>query len=235
MSSYVHLDFKWVDPDPLIVAKRMFWIDDQLKDLVEPMTIAAELTRSDVQENFDTQTDPDGVPWDEWAESYVPYALAFGSGQILNLTGELKSAATSIEAFVPTNDGLFINTGGFPEYWAWNNFGAVRAAGGQGNDVSEEDVRTRAKQILTREFRAGNKISATTALHQAAAEFTMGGGDNELPPRPFIGLSTEAKAKLDAAFALWFEGSIALGSSSKGKAFGRHTKRGPGGRFVKRA
>lgn len=236
MSSYVEVEYHWAEPDPDIVAQQVISIANQLDDLVEPMAIAGGLTRADIQENFDTETDPSGAPWQPHADSYEPYALAFGSGQILNLTGELKSAATSAAAFVPTNEGLFINTGGFPEWWAWNNFGAERtvAAGGQ----SLSDVQHRARQIVIREHKSGNKISGKTAMSMARGEFS---GGNELPARPFIGLSPEARVKIDAAFALWFEGSIALGISSGGKAFGQHRKRYPkgtpgglGGRFMPR-
>lgn len=208
MSSYVQIDYHWAEPDPEIVAQQMLSIANQLDDLIEPMTIAGELARTDVQENFDTETDPSGAAWQPWSDNYEPYALAFGSGQILNLTGALKSAAASPSAFVPTNEGLFINTGGFPEYWAWNNFGSYdRMTKNVGEDVFG----------------------------------VIGGQQNVLPERPFLGLSPEARVKIEAAFALWFEGSIALGSSKAGKAMGRHSLRYPkgtpgglGGRFMPR-
>jgi len=235
----VYITSHWLKPDPELVAHELYSLANELEELIEPLTISGEITRMDIQENFDTGTDPDGESWAPWSPRYEPYALAHSTGPIfggaanLHLTGDLESAATARSNFIATNSGLFLNTGGFPEYWAWNHFGATRQTTGSGGGVTEGEVKSRAKQILVREFKAGNKITAKAAARMAFAEFS-GTGTNELPSRPFVGLSREARAKIDAAFVAWFEGEISMAVSPTGKTFGRHSKRGPGGRFVKR-
>jgi phage gpG-like protein len=133
--SSVLIQYHWAEPDPDEVAHRLITLANALEDFTQPMIIAGELTRADIQNHFDTQSDPSGRPWDAWADSYEPWALAHGSGQILNLTGALEGAATSPGAFIPTQHDLFIDTSSFPEYWAWNNFGAYdRATASTGVD-----------------------------------------------------------------------------------------------------
>jgi hypothetical protein len=103
----------------------------------------------------------------------------------------MEEAVTSPAAYLPTSEGLFLDTSGLPEYWAWNNFGADdRFANREGINVDDDNM------------------------------------PNDLPARPFVGLSAKAQAKIDATFFAWFDGEIALGVSSKGKFFGRHAKRG---------
>lgn len=191
----VFLDYHWAEPEPEIVAQRLISLAGELEELAEPMTVAGDITRRDIQENFQTQSDPSGTPWQAWAESYEPWALAHGSGRILNLEGHLQEAIGSPSAFIPTNEGLFLDTSGLPEYWAWNNFGAYdRATRSLGKDQFGD----------------------------------IGGFANPLPERPFVGLSEEARVKIDAIFFAWVEGEITIAMSGRGSKL-----RGPGGRFVK--
>lgn len=203
MSTYITTH--WAEPEPEIVAQQLFSLAQELEELQEPMMLAGEITRMDIQENFQTGTDPSGQAWEAWSQSYEPWALTHSSGPIfgdranLQLTGELRSSIGSPSAFLPTNEGLFLDTSGLPEYWAWNNFGAYdRQSASRGEDV-----------------------------------FGAISTNNPLPERPFVGISPEAAAKIDAAFAAWFNKEIAVAMSGRGTPFARHAKRGPGGRFVK--
>jgi hypothetical protein len=174
--------------------------------MVEPMTVAGEIARIDIQERFTTKTSPDGEPWAKWRLSYVADALAHNTGGIMVRTGATKSAIGSRSAFVPTNAGLFIDTSGIPEWGMWNNFGAERT---QGEENKEANIRFRKDYELRDE-----------------ASFGELPGENFLPPRPFIGITPEAQFKMDAAFYAWFDGEVAFATSSLGKPFFRHAKRG---------
>jgi hypothetical protein len=237
------ISYHWAEPDPDVVAHQMFSLASELEELNEPMLLAGEIVRADMVENFETGSGPDGISWAPWSPNYESYALAHSSGPVfggaanLHLTGALVGAVSSPSSYIPTNQGLFLDVSSWPEYWAWNNFGATRSVAGGG--FTEDDVIARARQIAIREHRAGNKITGKGALGLARAEF--GSGMNELPMRPFVGISAEAQAKLDASFIAWFEGSIAIAVSTRGKPMGRHAKRYPkgtpgglGGRFMPR-
>lgn len=201
------ISYLWAEPDPDLVAQQLIEVADELEDLAEPMTIAGEMTRIDIQNRFKSGIDPSGRPWDEWAESYEPWALVHSTGPIfgdranLHLTGDLKRGLDDRSIFIGTNAGLFVDVSGLPEYWAWNNFGAPdRKTASRGTDVFGD----------------------------------IGGGNNPLPERPFMGISTVARAKIDQMFVLWFEESVQLGTSPLGKKFARHSKRGPSGRSAPR-
>lgn len=211
------LEFEWAEPEAEIVAQKLIGLAEGLEDIREPMAAAAFITADDIQERFATQSDPSGAPWQEWSESYEPFALAHGSGRILDLTGDLREAATSPSNFIPTDEGLFLDTSQLPEYWAWNNFGAQRsvAAGGE---------TARQKQVANAAFRK-------RAGRGGVKGFGALAGENLLPERPFIGLSKEAQAKIAATFEAWLVGEVALAQSSTGRTFLRHSKR-VGGRFA---
>lgn len=216
-------DFHWAQPDPEVVAHRLIRLAHELEELVEPLTVAGEITRLDIKENFATGTGPDGMPWKSWSDSYEPYALAnttgpiFGNSANLHLSGAMEDAATSRSAFFATNQGLFFDASGLPEYWAWNNFGAQRVNAGGGSTAAE-------RKADYASFRAENDL---------LDEFGSLAGENVLPARPFVGLSDEAQNKIDAAFYAWFEGEVTAATSPLGKPFFRHSFRGPSGRFAK--
>lgn len=193
--STTYVTYEWAEPDPDIIAQQLIVVANELDDLAEPMALAGEITRLDIQENFNTQSDPSGAPWQPWADSYEPWALAHGAGRILHLEGALQGSINSPSAFVPTHEGLFLDTSGLPEYWAWHNFGAY-----------ERTTKSRGEDVFG----------------------TIGGSENPLPERPFVGTSPEARAKMDAVFALWFEGTISIVMGGRGSKL-----RGPGGRFMK--
>lgn len=242
MSSYV--TYHWAEPDPDIVEQQLINLAQELDDFEEVFAVAEGITIDDTSQRFKTGSGPDGIAWAPWSWNYRPYALAHSTGPILggranlHLTGALEDSVTSPSSYLITEEGLFLDTSDLPEYWAWNNFGATRSS--QGKGYTQEDINTRARQILTREFRAGNRsFGAKRAVAAAKAEF--GSGKNELPQRPFIGLSPEAQAKINAIFFAWVQKEVTTAMSSTGRAFARHSKRYPkgtpgglGGRFMPR-
>lgn len=201
----------WIKPDPEIVAQRLFTIANHLDDTSVPMVTAGALVNADIQSNFASESDPDGTPWQGWTDHYEPFALAHGSGKKLNLYGHLQGAIGDPGAFFATDEGLFLDTSGLPEYWAWNHFGSSRRKRGpaRSSTITKEGLANRARNIILQGRREGRQIDAQSALRAAARQYKADlatGGTNELPPRPFVGISKEAAAKIDRAFAMWFNG-----------------------------
>lgn len=228
------LEFYWAEPDAEIVEQNLIGLAEALDDIEEPMAAAAYLVRDDIQERFKTGTDPSGRPWEDWATEYRQYALRKSAGRIfgdranLHLTGDLRHALAEPGAYIPTDEGLFLDTSDLPEYWAWNNFGAERTVSGGGDSA---EVKQFARNLVISAHRMGERMSGREALAKARK---LSGGTNVLPERPFIGLSDKAKAKIIAAFDAWFVGEVQVAQSSRGREFFRHSKRDVLGRFAKR-
>ena len=111
------MTFEWV-PDPKVYANKFLTVADALDNTrAVPLAAASEQMQAAIRERFDTETDPEGVPWQEWSESYAKIAEKFSEiGMILQWTGELADAASSTEAMVVTNDTLFYQTPLLPQY-----------------------------------------------------------------------------------------------------------------------
>ncbi len=134
--STTFVTFEWAEPEPEIVYQQIIETLVELEQMRVPMREAGVITAMDTAEHFASESDPSGVPWKEWSDSYAPWARAHGSGKILNLEGALESSITSPSSWLPTNEGLFLDTSRLPEYWAWNNFGAYdRSTKSLGTDV----------------------------------------------------------------------------------------------------
>lgn len=210
------ITYHWARPNtPEEVRRQLIKLSFELENLQEPMMVAGELARIDIQERFKEGNDPRGVPWKAWAESYEPWATAHTTGPIfgdranLHLTGATQEAINQRSAFVGTNQGLFLDTSGLPEYAMWNNFGAMRTQASGGASSSRE---TRLSNLAFR-----REEEAVPGLRLS--------GENQLFPRPFLGISDSASYKMDAAFYAWFDGEVAFATSGRGKPFFRHAKR----------
>jgi phage gpG-like protein len=109
--------FEWI-PDPKVYANKFMTVADALDNTrAVPLAAASEQMQAAIRDRFDTETDPEGVPWQEWSERYAPIAEAYSEiGKILQWTGELADAASSTEAMVVTNDTLFYQTPMLPSY-----------------------------------------------------------------------------------------------------------------------
>lgn len=109
----VGLDFEWT-PSPRVINFQLLQIEEYLANtqvLAEEASIAA---RVDMQRRFETETDPDGRPWE-------PLVSPADTQQgILQLTGEMREAAISDEAWIATPTGVFFNTATLPDYWQYH-------------------------------------------------------------------------------------------------------------------
>jgi len=94
------VEFEWF-PDPVVFQAKIFAVAEALEDRTVPIIYARQKVQADIQERFKTETAPDGTPWDDWAQSYEPYAEAFPNVGILRQTDELYEMATASSASVP--------------------------------------------------------------------------------------------------------------------------------------
>lgn len=211
------ISFEFV-PDPEEIAASLMDVAGYLEDIAGPLAISRTIAIEDIRLRFDTQTGPDGNSWVPWSDSYRPDAEQNNIGGILERTGDLRNAATSEDAFIVDGDSLFYDTSGLPPYGFWNETGATRS--GRGFEISDEDISHAAKTL-------GKSVEEIKKAFGSGSS-----GDNVLPARPFMGVSFEAELRIVEVFDQWFDGAIALGISSKGKAFGRYNVRNAAGRFT---
>jgi len=107
--------FTW-NPDPAVFANRFYAVADALEDRTLPLAAASETMQHDIRERFETQTAPDGTPWEPWSENYRPVAEEYPNEGILTQSGALKEAASSAEAIIVTKDTVFYQTSLLPHY-----------------------------------------------------------------------------------------------------------------------
>lgn len=135
---------------------------------------------------------------------WAPWARDYPDSQsLLVKSGDLEAAASG-EAVQTSLTDVFFDFSTLPFYGVYHEFGATRRS------LDEETMN------FLRDFGEGDVM----------------GGTNTLPARPFAGASFEAEEKIVGIFDQWFAGAISLGRTSTGKAYPRHSLRGPGGRFL---
>lgn len=149
-----------------------------------PMREVKRIARDDIRERFETETDPDG---DGWFDLDPDYAARKEREKgfvhpILTRSGKLKKAATSGQAFSIGADTLFYDTSSLPEYW-------------------------RVHQEGSEDFGASFHFSANPDPN---AEGSVGTGRQNIPPRPYIGLSVKAEGEVLELFDIWFSEGIEL-------------------------
>lgn len=118
----------WFDmtPDPMVYSTRLVGIANEVRDTTIPLMAAKEQMQADIRERFITETDPDGQPWADWAPSYEPVALSYPNIGILRRTEELYEAATDDAAFTISNDTLYHEAEGLPDYAMYHRTGTSK-------------------------------------------------------------------------------------------------------------
>lgn len=109
------ITFTW-EPDPAVLGQSMLAVAGSLADRKAPLLAASEAVREDIRERFETETDPSGDPWEQWAESYKEHAESYPNKGILQQSMALVEAASSTEATVVTGDTVFYRTNVLPHY-----------------------------------------------------------------------------------------------------------------------
>jgi phage gpG-like protein len=123
--------YEW-EPNPEEVAQALEAVANYVEDTRVPLVASREIARRDMQEHFDTETDPDGMAWAPLDDLYVEGKITQGySEQILQRTQDLMHAATSEEAWDVFSDTLVFNADVLPRSDdKYNvNYGLVHQAG----------------------------------------------------------------------------------------------------------
>lgn len=175
----------------------------ELEDRAGPLIASARILADGTQRMFDTETDPDGEPWTPLDEEYLENKISLGYPEdILHRTGALEKAATNIDAFIVTEDAMFLDVSGLPEYGLLHQTGSGSENAG-----------------LAARHRAAAKNEPGYAKREGGAHSNTGiGTGNALPARPFIGMSEETEGSLLTLFDLWFE--KATHTAEGGEQFG---------------
>lgn len=151
-----------------------------------PLRGAKKIGRDDMKERFDTETAPDGTTWFALDPDYAERKVRKKGFEhpILTYSKALRRAATSEAAWSVSGESLWFSTSTLPDYWRVHQEGSSDF-GVTFHQVGEDNVLLR----------------------------TSEGGQN-LPPRPFIGLSAEAEGKILELFDIWFSNGLAEATSS---------------------
>lgn len=203
----VNTMLRW-SPDPDDVAAALVSVAGYLDNLRPPLLASRRVVQQDIQERFDTQTDPEGNAWAPLSESYLEWKASVGANtDILRLFGPLEEGATAPTTFViDEHEGqLYFDTGNLPDYWAVHQVGTRTSAG-----VAAE---------LSR------RAAAVLGLEEEDEGTGAGRGLNT-PARPYIGVSADAEDRIFNIFDIWFFEGMQVKVSSAGVV--QHS---PGGRF----
>jgi phage gpG-like protein len=118
------IEYRWI-PDPRVLADSIDTVAFAFEDASEPLAAAGETVREGIKNRFETEIDPQGEMWQDWADTYVLWGTpgrknkgggVGGRGSKLKDTLDLMRAATSAEAILISNDTVFYRTGHLPEF-----------------------------------------------------------------------------------------------------------------------
>lgn len=212
------ITIEWI-PDPELLAQEILRVAHELQDFTIPLTIARQILKDDVRERFQTKTEPGGDKWDSWSDTYAPVAREYNVNGILERTGAMKNAVLSEAAWIMNDDNIILD------------LGVVRMV--QTESVGEEYNIAILHHTGAVRSGPGARISGFESMSSFISAHDVDISKvNHMPPRPFIGPSFDANIRIVETFDKWFDDAISIGISSKGKIFGRHSKRGAIGRFV---
>lgn len=204
------------DPEDLLEGETlMLEIAGELDNVTLPMLAARHIAMEDMQQRFDTETDPENTPWEPLDPDYWRYKQSLGfPDKILQRTQDLMHAATSADAWLIFENTMMFNPEVLPSY------GLLHQAGS--GDPSHHGMRA---DNVERAASAGNRI-------EGGSHSSLGiGRGNALPARPFIGMSSEAEDKIFFVFEEWFNEVGGAGSALYIRPTGVAQSRGAGGKF----
>lgn len=199
------ITFDW-QPDPRTFQDRILNVRDALEDRTAPLLAAGQFVTDDIRLRFKEQRDPAGEAWDEWS----------GQGGHVGPEGDI------------------VSTVGYAAYAEQHNLG----------NILEQTLKLREAAVSPSRIRIteNDLFYSTDGLppyglwHQEGKpdRRTASGSENPLPQRAFLGLSDLAAGEIMIVFSDWFDRSVSLYVTSRGRIGRRHALRGAGGRFVER-
>lgn len=106
----------------------MFDYSGYVLDATGPLEATRGILAAGIARRFRSQTDPTGVGWEPWSDSYAPRAIreqesGIHKGEILERSLLLRDQATSEYSFHVSADSVFFSFDGLPDYAAVQNFG----------------------------------------------------------------------------------------------------------------
>jgi len=176
---------EWV-PSPEDLSLRLLRLADQYDDMLAPLVASQQAAIEATEAHFDSQSAPDGTPWEALNEDYLTAkeAAGFPSDEILVRTGEGKKAATSTTAWFIYEDALWFDPNAMPLYMSYH----------QGGTQSE------ALGSALRKFSTGEDFTKEEA---EALKVGSGRGQN-LPKREFIGFGEIDTLVFEDIWNTWF-------------------------------
>ena len=202
------ITFDWV-PDPLVFSEKILDVRDNLQDRSLPLLLSQEIIQGDIAENFAGEHDPEGQPWEKWSET-APDPAKGGTAW--------AGYKYQVPRLNPPHSGKILDWRGILRNAATADNAFVQVSG---RSVNNDSL-----------FYDTSGLPPYWEWHTEGVEWRNPGG--HLPQREFLGMSGEAEIQILEVFDEWFQNIIQVAVSSTGKIFGRHSKRGAGGRFVKR-
>ena len=181
----VEIKTDWQPHDPIFEAAAMRQLALELEDFTPALEASKGIVVEDVRQHFEQERGPTGEQWADWAESYAPTAERDNIGKLRRRdTQDLYKAATDRMNYHVDGDALFLDTAGFPIYWAIQQYGGLIMSGP-----------TVVKRVAMRH--------SPVAETRAAAS-----GHGEIPARPYLGMSAEAETAVVGIFDMWMTGEI---------------------------
>lgn len=108
------LRFDWLYPEPPVINYQLLQLEKYLANTEVLAQEAMKIAQADMDEHFQTETDPEGNAWEELER---PAENQIG---ILALTDYMHERAISDEAWTATPQGVFFRTDVLPDYWVFH-------------------------------------------------------------------------------------------------------------------
>src|SRR5262245_16885624 len=117
------IHFDW-HPNPRLVANNLAALASRLNDMKIPLTASRQILAADIRQRFDEKTDPEGLEWTPWADSYAARAEQENIDGLMVKTGELRDTASDPSTFavIDTEMTHFVGTivRKMPKYWIYH-------------------------------------------------------------------------------------------------------------------
>ncbi len=151
---------------------------------------ARQIAIDSTEAHFDSESDPQGNPWEALDISYKVGKKKVNSehpDDILQLTGAGKAAATSESAYFIRENEIWFEPGTMPSYMAYHQRGTKHTG-------------------ATAALQTGGERGLTAAEQKTLSQHY--GRGKALPKREFIGLDIDAIAELEIFANDWFAQNV---------------------------
>jgi phage gpG-like protein len=125
------LEFRWGrQRSPRVVANKIDKLDAGIRDMLFPMVATRQILMDDINDRFEREVDPDGIPWKKHNDEYTRYLEIKGyPGTILRKDHALIDWLNEPTTFPIRGNDLFVDTENAPPYWRIHDRGGVAGRG----------------------------------------------------------------------------------------------------------